>query len=164
MNEEKMADFNLSESDFATMLGAAMKGATVSDIANMNTETIEGLYTLAYNLYTSGNYADAETVFRALCVYKHTEYRFWMGLGGSCQALGKFKEAIDAYSMAGVSTALKNPEPFMFAALAYLKMGDKENAIASLKGLLTMGDDSPAHVACREKAGELLKLLEAKQN
>lgn len=150
-----------TDEQLSTMFKAAAKGATISDIANITPDTLEGIYSLAYNQYTAGNYKDAEVLFRTLCVYRHTEYRFWMGLGGSLQAQEKFREAIDAYSMAGVATALKNPEPFLFGATCYLKMGDRENAVASLKGLLTMGDDSPAQVSCRNRAQMLLHLLES---
>lgn len=159
--KQNTVDTELTDADFQTMILASLRGATVSDIANIAPETLEGIYKIAYDAYTVGNYTDAETAFRALCMYKHNEFRFWMGLAGSCQALEKYKEAIDAYSMAGVITSLKNPEPFLYAAQCYLKMGDKENAIGALQGISVMGDGSPAHNKVLATAENLLKLLEA---
>ena len=121
---------------------------------------LEGLYTLAYNLYTSGKLVDAETVFR-LCACTGTQFRFWMGLAGCRQANGNQAGAIDAYSMAGVASGLSDPTPFLYAAHCYIRIGDKENAVGALQGVMTMGDASnPEHAACRDKAAELLKMLQ----
>ena len=89
----------LSDSDIATIISALNKGASIGDVCNVTDEQIESLYALAYNLYTSGNFADAGTVFQALCLYRHKEVRFWMGLAGCRQAQGDLKGAVDAYAM-----------------------------------------------------------------
>ena len=155
------ADAPLSDAEIQAIIQAMQDGASIGDVANISTEMLEGLYTLGYNLYTSGNFMDAETVFQALCLYKHSEVRFWMGLAGCRQANGNLQGAVDAYSMAGVAGGLSDPAPFMYAATCYVKMGDKENAIGALQGLLTLGSETdPAHIDCRNKAKELQNMLE----
>ena len=89
-----MADTTpLSDNDIATIIRALNKGASIGDVCNVTDEQIEALYALAYNLYTSGNFADAGTVFQALCLYRHKEIRFWLGLAGCRQAQGDLKGA-----------------------------------------------------------------------
>lgn len=151
----------LNDAEIQAIVEAMKNGASIGDVCNIGTEVLEGLYTLAYNLYTSGNFVDAETVFQALCLYRHSEFRFWMGLAGCRQANGNQAGAIDAYSMAGVASGLSDPTPFLYAAHCYIRLGDKENAVGALQGVMTMGDASnPEHAACRDKAAELLKMLQ----
>ena len=160
-----MADkANLTDNEIAAIINALNKGASIGDVCNVTDEQIEGLYALAYNLYTSGNFADAGTVFQALCLYRHKEPRFWLGLAGCRQAQDDLKGAIDAYAMAGTADLLRNPVPFLFAAKCYIQLGDRENAIGALKGLLTLGDEkNPAHADCHRKAQTLLTMLNASE-
>ena len=160
-----MADTTpLNDNEITTILNALNKGASIADVCNVSNEQIEGLYALAYNLYTAGNFPDAGTVFQALCLYKHKEARFWMGLAGCRQAQGDLKGAIDAYAMAGTVDLLRNPVPFLFAAKCYIQLGDKENAVGALKGLLTLGEESnPTHTDCHRKARALLTILNASE-
>ena len=155
----------LTDQDIATILSALAEGATIGDVCNISNDQIEALYTLAYNLYTSGNFADAGTVFQALCLYKQNDQRFWMGLGGCRQALGEYQGAIDAYSMAGAVALLNEPEPFLFGAQCYIRMGDKENALGALRGLMTLGDPehNPKHKACHDKAQVFIDMLTAQE-
>lgn len=155
---------NYSEEEIKQITKGILSGLTIADAANVKPETLEALYSLAYKCYTVENYADAETIFQALCMYNHKEEKYWLGLAGSRQALEKYQQAIDAYSMAGFATQLKNPLPFFYASQCFLKIGNKEGAVGSLKSLLTMGDDSNKdHQICKEKAQEILKLLEETQ-
>lgn len=155
---------NYTEEEIQKITEGLMKGLTVADVTNADPKNLEALYALAYNYYTVQDYQNAQTIFQALCVYKHNEEKYWLGLAGCRQALENYQGAVDAYSMAGLSSALKNPVPFFYASQCFLKMDDKESATGSLQSLLTMGDDSNReHLLCKEKAREILKLLEEKQ-
>ena len=152
---------NLTNQEITAIVKAICSGVSIGDVCNVSTSTLESLYALAYNLYTSGNYADAGTVFQALCLYRHKDERFWMGLAGCRQATGDLKGAIDAYSMAGTVTLLNDPVPFLYAAKCYIQLGNKENAIGAIKGLLTLGDETnSAHAECHAQARVLLEMLE----
>ena len=157
-----MAEQNeLTAEQLGIMMEGIQKGLSPAEVTSMKAEDIENLYALAYNLYTSGNHKDAEVVFQSLCLYNHKDVRFWMGLAGSRQANGNLKGAIDAYAMAGTVGLLKDPLPFLYAARCYIQLGEKENAIAAIKGLMAIAEDeNPVHTQCREKAAALLALLE----
>ncbi len=150
----------ISNEELKKIVEALIEGAGIGDICNVSREQLEGLYSLAYNLYTAGNFKDAGTVFQALCLYDHKDARFWMGLAGCRQAQGDFKGAVDAYSMAGTVKLLEDPVPFLYAARCYIRMGDKENAVGAINGLLTLGDEkNPEHAKCHAQARELLSML-----
>ena len=151
----------LTADQLAIMMEGLQKGLTLADVTSTTPEYVENLYALGYNLYTSSNHKDAEVVFQALCLYNHKDMRFWMGLAGCRQANGNLRGAIDAYSMAGTVALLKDPQPFLYAARCYIQLGDKENAIGALKGLVEIGDkNDPAHAQCHAKARALLELLD----
>mgnify|MGYP004447230547 CR=1 FL=1 len=158
--EVLMAEAILTEKDMDAIINALANGCTFAEVSGMKKEEVEGLYSLAYNFYNSGNFKDADTMFRALCTYDYKDSRFWMGLAGCRQANGELKQAIDAYSMAGMADLLANPEPFFYAAKCYIKLGEKENAIDALKCVLGIGDaDDPKNAATYQKAKSLLELL-----
>ena len=136
----------LTADQLAVMMEGLQKGLTLADVTSTTPEYVENLYALGYNLYTSSN---------------HKDIRFWMGLAGCRQANGNLKGAIDAYTMAGTAALLKDPQPFLYAARCYIQLGDKENAIGALKGLVEIGDaNNPAHAQCHAKAHALLELLD----
>lgn len=150
----------ISAEDYVKVIEKLANGSTIAQATGMSKDTLEGLYALAYNLYSSGNYKDAETIFTALAVYESNEYRFWMGLGGCRQALGKFEQAIDAYQFAAISVAMKNPDPLFYAAKCLLKMNRKDDAAVALEACTEMADKSnPAYAATLEKANAILSLL-----
>ena len=154
-------DKSLTADEIASVILALNNGARIADVCGATPEMLEGLYGLAYNLYGAASYKDAETVFKALCLYDHKDVRFWMGLGGCRQALGDYANAIEAYTMAGMAQQLSSPEPFLHAVRCYLELGDRENAISGLRGVLELGDPAvPAHAECHAKARALLELLE----
>lgn len=154
----KVAGF--TEQQFDAMRSALEKGATLADVFNIGRDALESAYAYAYTLYKSGNYKDAESMFRGLCLYDGNDPRFWMGLAGCLQAREAYRLAIDTYGMAGVAGALKDPSPFYYGGLCYLKLGDGENAAASFRAALGLGDESiPAHKSCHDRIRALLASL-----
>ena len=134
-----------TEEEFTAMQAALEKGATLADVFNISRDALESAYAYAYNLYKAGNYKDAEGMFRGLCLL---------------QAREAYQLAIDTYGMAGVAGALKDPAPFYHGGLCYLKLGDGENAAASFRAALGLGDESiPAHKTCHERIRALLASL-----
>ena len=139
MTEQKRAAVEYTQEELETMVKAVLNGATIGDVCNVSQDMLESLYSLGYNLYTSGNYKDAETVFSGLCLYDHNDPRFWMGLAGSRQANGKYQEAVDAYGLCSAMGALASPVPVLQAGMCYLKMGDREKAQGAFVVALSMG-------------------------
>lgn len=161
---DSQAQLPLTQEELQKLVEGVLGGVSVAEAVNMSKDDLENLYALAYSLYTSANYKDAETVFQALCVYDTREYRFWMGLAGCRQALEKYKTAVDAYQMAALAASLNNPEPFFYAAKCLLKQNMKEEAIAVIQALFTMGEKSDPKVAKYHAKGQaLLELLQKKE-
>jgi len=150
MNQEQMNAF----------LEGVFSGLPLGEAAGVNKETIEAGYGLAFSLYNSGNFKDAETMFKALCLYNHQDERFWMGLGGCRQMNGNLDGAIEAYGMATLWGALGSPAPSVHAGLCCLKKGDKEDARALFDAAAELGDpQNQEHRAYHERARAMLDML-----
>ena len=150
-----------SEEEISQMFEAVLQGATLSDVAHVEQDTLEAGYGLAYSLYTAGNYADAATMFRGLCLYDHTDTRFWMGLAGALQGLNDYAGAVQAYGVAVCTSGMGDPGPVVYGALCNLKLGNKEDATKMFKASLDMGNaEEAAHAAHHQKARSMLEMLE----
>lgn len=153
-------DLDIGAIDVDAILDALGKGATIGDVAGLSQDALEAGYGLAFNLYTAGNYTDAEKLFSALCVYDHHDERFWNGLAGCRQAGDNLEGAIEAYNLATVAGSLGNPAPVVHAGLCYLKLGDTENASALFNAALDLGEpDNREHQAYRERAQAMFDLI-----
>ena len=113
----------------------------VALLAGITDEQLESLYALAYQNYAVKSYLDAKNIFRALCLYDHTQQRFYMGLAASQQGLGEYADAAQSYSFACFISGLKDPKPMYYAAICLLKSGKKDDAIAALESIEIMGRD-----------------------
>ncbi|MDR2891995.1 MAG: SycD/LcrH family type III secretion system chaperone [Deltaproteobacteria bacterium] len=150
----------MTKEQLDVFLEGVQSGLSVADAAGVDKDTIEAGYGLAFSLYNSGNFKDAETMFQALCIYNHLDERFWMGLAGCRQMNGKLDEAIDAYGMATLHGALQDPAPSVHAGLCYLKKGDKQNARALFDAAIEFGDPAnKEHKAYHDRARAMLDLI-----
>lgn len=137
-------------------------GASIGSLIGFDKKRLELLYAIAYSLYNSGKFDDAAKVFRALCVYDGTQVRFWLGLGGSLQQLGKYESASEVYAMGSTMSGLKDPEPMFYAAQCFLKLKRRDDAINTLKFIEIMGRDGNLHdEEFKKKANDLIETLEA---
>jgi type III secretion system low calcium response chaperone LcrH/SycD len=144
-------------------MDAIADGLTPAETAGVEREQLEALYSLGHRLYSSGELADAETAFKALCLYDYRDGRFWMGLGAALQGQGKLSLAAEVYGMAGLATHLKDPAPFFYAGLCQLKNGDLVSADASLAAVESLGEPGdPKDAAVKAKAANLRLVIKGK--
>lgn len=150
----------MTKEQLDAFLQGVFSGLPLGEAAGVSKETLEAGYGLAFSLYNSGNFKDAETMFQALCLYNCQDERFWMGLAGCRQMNGNLDGAIDAYGMATFWDGLASPAPSVHAGLCCLKKGDKENARALFDAAVELGDaGNREHRAYHDRARAMLDLL-----
>lgn len=146
----------LSEDQIAKLLeDFIFKGLSIRDIQGLTDEQMEAIYATAFTLYNGGRYEDAEKIFQCLCLFEHLGHRYWMGLGATRQMLKKYKEAIDAYSMAAVLD-VRDPHAALQAAECHLAMGNIEAATSGLECAIQYAG---ANQAVKARAEALLSFL-----
>lgn len=142
------------------ILKAFEEGYTLADVANITADQMEALYALAYQNYGSGNFEQAKNIFKLLCMYDATCFKYYMGLAASQQSLGDYENAAQVYAAACVMTGLLDPQPMYFAAICLLKCNKKEDAIHTLEGIAALGREGNVEdQKFKLKAANLCKVL-----
>ncbi|ABC30037.1 FOG: TPR repeat [Hahella chejuensis KCTC 2396] len=151
-----------TSTDAAALLQQVMQGGGALAIARgITQEEIEAIYTISYNLYQQRKFEQAEKTFAFLCLYSHLDVRFWTGLGACRESLGKYAEAIEAYSYSALLQH-DNPVPPLQAAKCYLALNDLKQARNGLTAALHWSQGRPQHQATYHKAQELLGAIDNK--
>lgn len=132
MNDEKqnklVEKFNelSNDPDVVRLLEQGL--TTVREMKGITDEEMNSVYALAHNFYTTGRYADAETLFRFLVAFDHLNEKYWMGLAAVHQAQKHFKDALAAYANVVGNLDIENYKAAFYAAECFLALGDKTNA------------------------------------
>jgi type III secretion system low calcium response chaperone LcrH/SycD len=156
--KDPLQDLMADDPEMYEALTLVMNGATMADAKGITEKQVEGLYALAYQVYQAGDYKKAEAVFATLCLLNHLEKRFWLGLGGARQQLGKHAQAAQAYSMAA-SQDLLDPVPPLHAGMCLMAMKDKENAANAFRQAVLVAGDKPDKAAYKKQGQAMLDLL-----
>lgn len=138
--ENLAASLGFSPDEFKDMQEALLQGVPLYQIMGIQERVLKARYALAYQLYTSGKYNDAEEIFRWLCAYDNSSVQNWMGLGATRQGKKDYDGALEAYQMAAAYSSLQDPSPFYYSAICFLKQQKVEEAKVALQTVLTLGD------------------------
>ena len=129
------------------ILESLIAGNNLAEAGGIPAEELDMMFEDAVAAYRIGGFADAEKVFRALCMLRHDDARCWMGLAGSCQSLGKYAEAVDAYGMAAYTSGLEDLRSMLYGGKCHAFLGDREAAIAAFKSVLGVeAPDTPENI------------------
>ena len=137
-------------------------GATLRDVADIGDDELEAVYAAAHGQFAARKYDKAADLFKFLCLYDHTEPRWFYGLGVVQQEKKDYAGAISAY---GVATILDvdDPRPQIQAGYCLMAMNRWPEAESALEGaILTCGDD-PASAGIRKQAEALLASVQARK-
>ena len=150
-NVKEAAMAMIDEEEIKRVVEGLLEGGTMRDLKGITTAEIETIYRMGYNFYTTGNYKDADTVFRYLAMLDHTNQKYWIALGSVLQVQRRYDKAVSAYAYASFLN-LANPKPQFYAAQCFAALGDKENALGALEAL---DKYAPKDSPFRAKAAEL---------
>jgi type III secretion system low calcium response chaperone LcrH/SycD len=134
-------------------------GRTFRDFTQLTPDSMEVIYTVAFNLYNSGKYEDAEKVFRLLCMLDHFERKYWKGLGASREALSKHELALQVYGYLGVTDIHDPYAPFQ-AAKCLTALGKVADAESALRAAVFNSANKPEFTELHAQAKGLLELVE----
>jgi len=138
------------------------EGYILKDFTKITDDEMEALYAVALQEIDAGKFDDAEHRFLLLCRLDHYNGKYWLGLGVCRQMVKRYKDAIAAYSLAGVHD-MENPVPGLRAAECYLAIGDLENAMSGAKAAIHWSEDKPEHAAFAARAEALLESIKRQQ-
>ena len=142
------------------MAGMLQAGGTLGEAWGTTEAEREALYQVGYSLYGQGKYSEAFKVFSLLVIQNHLEPRYLFALGGACQMLERYTDALQHY-MAATVALLDDPLPVFHVAECLIAMGRPEEAKESLELVLLLCKES--HGAVQSRATALLQGLQARQ-
>jgi type III secretion system low calcium response chaperone LcrH/SycD len=143
-----------------TMIFEALKrGVMPKKALGMSEETIEALYTQAYNLYNQGKYNDAAYIFIVLMMLDPTVPKHVLGCAACLHRMGKYEKAAQLYILCSTLDA-PNPLPYFHAADCYIKLKALPIADMCLKNTLERCGKNPEHALIRERAELMLKAVD----
>jgi type III secretion system low calcium response chaperone LcrH/SycD len=141
------------------LLGELLQGGTtLGDLADMQPEHYEAMYTTAHQLYSAGRYEDAEKLFTFLCIRNPREQRFVFGLGACQQVQGKWQDALTLYACL-VPRDIENPVPPFHICECLVGLGQVAEAVDVLQDLVHRMP-KPEHAELKKRASAMLTLLQ----
>ena len=132
---------------------------TMRDFTELTPESMEVIYTLAYNFYNAGKYDEAEKIFRFLANLDHFERKYWKGLGASREGLQKFAEALQVYGYLGMMD-IHDPYPALQAAKCFIALGKTAEAVSGLRAAAFNSENRPEHAELHEQATAMLAVVQ----
>jgi len=132
---------------------------TFQDFTALTPESMEVIYTIAYNQYSAGKYETAEKVFRLLTTLNHFDRKYWKGLAAAREALNMHTEALACYAYLGIFDP-SDPYPAFKGAKCFLALGKRPEAEAGFRAAIFNSDNKPEHAELHAQAKGLLELVQ----
>ncbi|WP_299731955.1 SycD/LcrH family type III secretion system chaperone [uncultured Endozoicomonas sp.] len=141
------------------LMGFFSKGGTFKDLKDVSDDAMEAIYSVAYNLYQSGKYDEAQQIFQFLCFYDHFNRKYFMGLGACQQMKKEFDKAIEVFSFATLLDS-DDPRPMIYIGDCHMGKGDKEKAKIAYETSMDWAGESTDYAQDIERAKNMLENLE----
>ncbi len=133
-------------------------GGTVGQIHGLDTEDLEAVYALGYNLYNQARWDEALRVFCFLSVEDHLDRRFHVARGGCLLMLRRYEEAFKAYGLAHVLD-VSDPVVALQCAECLIALRRKDDARTALETVAVLARESEAFQPIRARAAALAALI-----
>ena len=136
------------------------KGIMPKTALKIGDDTMEAIYTQAYNLYNQGRYKESSYIFRLLMLLDFTTPKYILGIAACLHRTKDYINASNLYLLCGCLDP-KNPMPHYHSADCYLQLEAPEFAILSLQMAINAAGDQPQYAVVKERAQLLKTGLEA---
>ncbi|MDR3210698.1 MAG: SycD/LcrH family type III secretion system chaperone [Planctomycetota bacterium] len=134
------------------------QGGTLKSLANIGSDELEAVYAVAYNHFTAKKYASAIELFKFLCLYDHTEPRWFFALGVTQQQNGEYSEAINSFGLATILD-IQDPRPQIQAGYCLAALKRWPEAQSALEGAIIACGNELKLQTNRQQAEALLETV-----
>ncbi|WP_461833098.1 SycD/LcrH family type III secretion system chaperone [Desulfothermus sp.] len=137
-------------------------GGRMMDFYGIGEKEAEALYSVAYNMYKTGQFEKALKVFKVLCFLNHMEPKYWFSLGATHHRLKNLDMAARAYAYTSILDP-ENPTPALHAAECLMALGRKDEAEGALLTAIEFSQEGGKYQKERERAKMLLDMLKKEE-
>lgn len=150
LSQEKIAQIGLKQSmqNFA-------EGKTIQETLGISDEHMQDFYDIALDYFDNKQYDEAADCFLFLIALNPLESNLWIRSGNAEQALHRYHEALQAYSMATFCDA-DDPFPHLYSAEVYIELKQFVKARQCLQICLRLIEENPRFIPLREMVNSLL--------
>lgn len=161
MSEQQTQDFSAQDMVDTTesLKGLLKAGGTLGPALDITEDEREAMYQLGHGFYQQGRYSDAFKAFSLLVIWDHLEPRYLVALGGACQMLGRYTDALQHFMTATLSR-LDDPVPPYHCAECLIALERLPEALESLSLSLTLAGDG--HPVVKARADALMASIKTK--
>ena len=140
------------EETIKKLLEAALKKGVMPKTAlQLGDDTMEAIYTQAYNLYNQGKYTESSYIFRLLMMLDPITAKYTLGVAACLHRMNDYQNAANIYMLCAALDST-NPLPHFHAADCYLKLKAYELAVFCLNMTISAAKDQPQYAVVKERA------------
>ncbi len=150
--EEKIAQAKI-------LLKVFEQGIAPREAMNIPEEEIARMYSFAYSLFNTGQYANARELFKMLIMFDPFNQGFASALGVCHHRLKDYKNAARCYMLAA-SLDESDPLPLFYAYDCFDNLKERGSAAIMLCNVITRAGDNPKFAKLKERTELLLKALD----
>ena len=143
----------------ALLSEAANKGVMPKHALQLGDDTMEAIYSQAYNLYNQGRYKESSYIFRLLMLLDYMTPKYILGLAACLHRMKDYKNAANIYLLCGTLDTT-NPLPHYHAADCYIQLDMPVLAIFSLGLAINASGDQPQYAVVKERATLMKEALD----
>jgi type III secretion system low calcium response chaperone LcrH/SycD len=128
-----------------------LEGVRPKDAMEINDETMEGIYQIGCELYSSGKFDDARKIFALLRFLDGTQFKYVFSQALCYHRSNDFVNAAACYAF----SAMMNPEdpwPLMRVAECYLSLNLPDLALEILNDVIERSGENPEYEEIKERA------------
>ena len=114
---------------------ALEQGRSLKDLRDISSRSLEGIYSIAYNLYQQSHFERAERLFALLCIYDHRNPRYVQGLVAARKSMKAYESTAQACAL-WINLMPEDPAPWLIAADCSLALGKHKAALFGLREAL----------------------------
>ena len=148
----------VTQSAMGDVLSWMAQGGTFKDMKHLSQHQLGVIYKMAYSRFNSGQYREAVTIFRHLCLMDHTRSLYFLGLGMSFFELSRFDLAIAALEH-GKKLDKGDPRASLMMGKCFKEVGQTELAIQALSESLLRAKKDNRWSKEHQQAEYLLSLM-----
>lgn len=136
-----------------------LSGGTMQDVLGYTDEMLATRYNEARDHFMREDFEKAAEGFSYLAALNHYEAKYWQSLGTTQMHWGDVVSAINSYTIA-TATDPTNPESLYYAARCFMDLGDTEEALNALQGVVEIAKaGGHKYRPLEDRAQELLNTL-----
>jgi type III secretion system low calcium response chaperone LcrH/SycD len=157
--DKKMADKPEKEKNELKKFASDLtKGKNPKEAMGLSDDYIEGMYSFAYRLYSTGKYDQALQLFQLLVMLDPTQSRYLLGLAACFHMLKEYENASSSYMLCSVVDP-DDPLPYYHASDCFIQIENPRMAYDSLKICIAKCGDDEKYKQVKDRAEVSLDIL-----